>query len=174
MSNDLFYDLFLDELRDIYDGEKQLVRVLPKFAENASSEELIEAFTNHWNETKNQVKRLEEVFKIINETPESNACEALKGILEEADEMIKKYPKSFVRDAALISAAQRVEHYEIAVYGTIRTFAKHLDLSNVASLLQESLNEEGNANKKLTEIAEGGFFTTGVNKRAEKGGSYGK
>lgn len=167
-NKDQFFQLFVDELRDIYSAENQLLVALPKMAKSAFDEELRDAFLNHLEETKNQVQRLDKIFKQIQERPEGETCEAMQGLIKEGSEVDEKYEKSAIRDAALIAAAQRVEHYEMAVYGTLRTFANQLDYDEAADLLQETLNEEGNANKKLTKIAEGGIFTSGVNKKAAK------
>lgn len=163
-----FYRLFIDELRDIYNAENQLVKALPKLVKASSNKDLKAAFANHLEETKNQVVRLEKIFNKLNEKPEGETCEAMQGLIEEADEFSKKFDASATRDAAIIAAAQRVEHYEIAVYGTLRTFADELGHEDLAELLQETLDEEGNANKKLTSIAEGGVFKTGVNEEALK------
>lgn len=167
MKNRTFFDLFFDQLCDMYSGEKQIVTALPKMIKAAQSEELKEAVKTHLTETKAQIERLEEIFHMLNLQPKNEMCEAMKGILEEADEVIKNYTESPVKDAALIACAQRVEHYEIAVYGTLRTFAQHFKLNEIADLLQETLNEEGTANKTLTSIAEGGYFSKGINTEAE-------
>lgn len=163
-----FKQLFVEELRDIYSAETQLVEALPKVIKAAENPELKNAVKSHLEETQHQVERLEQIFEIIGEEVGDETCEAMEGLIKECDEVIHRYPQSVVRDAALIAAAQRVEHYEIAVYGTLRTFAKQLDLEEIADLLNETLAEEGNANKKLTSIAEGGFFTAGVNQKAVK------
>lgn len=162
-----FFDLFIDELRDMYSAENQLVGALPKLAKAANSKELKDAFKSHLKETKHQVERLDEIFQQLMVDPTGVECEGMKGLIKEGSEVLKHFPKaSDLRDAALIAAAQRVEHYEIAVYGTLRTYANHLEMSDIADLLQASLDEEGNANKKLTSIAEGSFFTEGINEKA--------
>lgn len=163
-----FNKLFLDQLSDIYNAEQQLVQALPKVAMAASSSKLRDAITAHLKETKNQVARLEKIFHLLGETPEQEVCEAMAGLVEETNECIAAYPASALRDAAIIACAQCIEHYEMAIYGTLRTFAKELDLKDIARLLQDSLDEEGNANKTLNGIAEGGFFTAGVNQKALK------
>jgi len=160
--------LFIDELQDIYSAEIQIVKALPKMINAVQYPELKEALTAHLEETKNQVTRLDRIFSKLGESAGSETCEAMKGLIEESDEYIKKYPESIIRDAALITAAQRIEHYEMAVYGALRTFAKELEYDDAADLLQETLDEEGNANNTLTGIAEGGFFTAGVNEKALK------
>ena len=166
-----FFELFVDELEDMYSSESQIIESLPKLIKIASLPDLKEALTHHLAETKNQVDRLDEIFSILDITPKGKTCKAMEGLLLEADEIVKKKVKSPVLDAAIISAAQKVEHYEIASYGTLRSFAKQLELNDrVADLLTEILDEEGGANKKLTKIAEGSFFLTGVNAAAvEKG-----
>jgi ferritin-like metal-binding protein YciE len=146
--------LFLDQLEDLYDAEKRLVDALPKMADAATSPQLKQAFQNHWEETKQQVRRLEQVFQEIGKSPERETCEAMKGLISEGEEMISAKGDPDVKDAALIAAGQRIEHYEMAGYGTARTFAQRLGLTNAAQLLQETLNEEGEADHKLTEIAE--------------------
>jgi len=166
MSNQDFKTLFIDQLRDIYSAEMQLVEALPKMASAAKLPKLREAFSHHLQETKAQVSRLKKIFNELDVPVKGEMCEAMKGLIEEGEETIQKYSGTPVIDPALIAAAQRVEHYEIAVYGTLRAFAKELDLPGIADLLEESLKEEGNANKTLNAIAEGGFFTTGVNEKA--------
>ncbi len=154
-------NLFVDELRDIYDAENQLVKALPKMAEHAHSEELKHAFREHLEQTKNHVKRVEEIFSQINEKKESKTCDAMKGLVHEGEQMMKSFSKSPALDAALISAAQKVEHYEIASYGSLRTFAEKLKIDGVADKLQSTLNEEGQANTLLTRLA-----TQGINDQA--------
>lgn len=167
MARKEFFELFLDELKDIYDSENQIVKALPKMIEAASSQELKEAFEGHLEETKQQVRRLARIFEVLELDGEGESCEAMKGLIKEGEEVINRFPKSAIRDAGLIARAQRIEHYEIAVYGTLKTFAKEFDLDEVRNLLQISLDEEGGANKKLTKIAEGGLFTTGINAKAQ-------
>jgi ferritin-like metal-binding protein YciE len=166
MSQADFKDLFVDELRDIYSAEMQLLQELPKMIEATEYPELKKAFQNHLTETQEQVKRLDKIFSELGESPSGIICEAMKGLVTECDRFLQKYPSSHVRDAALISAAQRIEHYEMAVYGTLRTFAKELGFDAAADLLQDSLNEEGHANKILMSIAQGGFFSVGLNEKA--------
>lgn len=167
MKNKGLYGLFLDELADMYSAENQIIDTLPKLIKAASSQELKEGLRNHLEETKNQVKRIEKICKILNVPVSEKECEGMRGILEEGDEMLKNKNKSPLTDATIISAAQKVEHYEIASYGTLRAFASDLNLGReVVNLLQESLDEEGNANKILTKVAQGTFFTEGVNQEA--------
>ena len=147
-------DLFMDQIQDLYDAEKRLVDALPKMAEAAQSPELKSAFQNHLTETKGQVNRLESVFKRLGKEASRESCEAMKGLIKEGEQVVDAKGDPAVKDAALIAAAQRVEHYEIAGYGTARTFAQQLGHTDLAQLLQETLDEEGNADKKLTQIAE--------------------
>ena len=147
-------ELLSHELSDLYSAENQLLKALPKMAKAASSPELKAAFEEHLEETKGQVERLNTVFEKLGESPKRKKCKAMEGLIEEGSEMIDLEGDDAVKDAALIAAAQRVEHYEMAGYGCSRTFATILGLNEVADLLQETLDEEGNADKKLTEIAE--------------------
>lgn len=146
--------LLIDQLQDIYDAERRLTKALPKMAEAAGDTQLKQAFENHLTETKQQVKRLEQVFEIIGKDAETKTCEAMKGLIAEGEEMIDAKGDPHVRDAALIAAAQRVEHYEIAAYGTVRNLARRLGYDQAAQILQETLDEEGAADKKLSQIAE--------------------
>lgn len=146
--------LFIDQLQDIYDAEQRLTQALPKMASAAASPQLKNAFEQHLNETRRQIERLERCFELIGEEPKAKTCEAMKGLIAEGDEVVQAKGDDDVRDAALIAAAQRVEHYEIAAYGTARTFAQRLGHSEVAELLQQNLDEEGATDKKLTGLAE--------------------
>lgn len=146
-------DLLIEELSDLYSAEKQLIQALPKMAKAADSENLREAFESHLEETKGQVERLDSVFAEMEVKPKRKKCKAMEGLIEEGSEIIKEHDASPVRDAALIGAAQRVEHYEIAAYGTSRALAEALGLDSVAELLQETLEEESNADKKLNDLA---------------------
>ena len=166
MNKDLRY-LLIDELHDILSSEEQIVEALPEMAAAAESPELKKAFESHLQETQGQIKRLEKIFKLLRAERKEKFCKATKGLIEEGKEVLKDFKtKSAVRDAALISKAQRIEHYEISAYGTMHTFAKELSFEEVAELLQATLEEEGNADKKLTKIAEGGLLTEGVNLQA--------
>jgi ferritin-like metal-binding protein YciE len=147
-------ELLIDELKDLYSAENQLVKALPKMAKAASSPELKAAFEEHLEETKEQVNRLVTVFAQLDGSPKGKKCKAMEGLIEEGSEVIEAEGDECVKDAALICAAQKVEHYEMAGYGCARTFAQLLGLNEVADLLQETLDEEGNADKKLTELAE--------------------
>ncbi|MCA9972777.1 MAG: ferritin-like domain-containing protein [Anaerolineales bacterium] len=160
-------DLFIHELRDLHNAEKQLVTALPKMAQAASNNDLRDAFNHHLEQTRNHVRRLDTIFSNLGTSPGNETCEAMKGLVQEGESAIQAQGDNVVKDAALIAAAQRVEHYEIAGYGTVRTYAKELGYDDVASMLQETLDEEGSANKKLTKLAEGGFLSRGINERAQ-------
>ena len=144
----------MDQLRDLYDAETRLVEALPKMVEAAAAPELKAAFKSHLAETENQVTRLEQAFEMLSTKPKAETCDAMKGLLKEGDKVIMGSGDASVRDAALIAAAQRVEHYEMAGYGAARNFAQRLGRQDVARLLQQTLDEEGNADKKLTQIAD--------------------
>jgi ferritin-like metal-binding protein YciE len=151
----------------MYDSEMQIINTLPSLIKLVSEPDLKDALTKHLKETQNQVKRIEKVFNFLNVVPERIKCDAMQGILAEGHEITENKTKSPVLDAAIISACQKVEHYEIASYETLKSFAKHLDLdSEVVDLLNETLSEESGASKKLTKIAEGSFFSSGVNDEA--------
>ena len=148
-------DLFLNQIEDLYDAEQRLTKALPKMAEAAHSSQLKLAFQSHLTETEGHVRRLEQIFREINTSPARETCEAMKGLIAEGEEMIKAQGDPDVKDAALIAAAQRVEHYEMSGYGTARAFARRLGLSQAANLLQQTLEEEKAADEKLNNIAEG-------------------
>jgi len=148
-------DVFTDLIRDLYNAETQLVKALPKMAKAASSEELRTAFEDHLEETEGQVQRLEQICEDLGIRPKGKTCKAMKGLIEEGSEVIEASGEPAAKDAALIAAAQKVEHYEIAGYGTARTFAQLLGEDEAAKLLDETIAEEGAADKKLTTIAEG-------------------
>lgn len=161
-------DLLIEELKDIYSSEHQIVAALPDLVKAADCPDLKKAFEGHLKETKNQVKRLEECFRLLNCKPEEKFCKGTKGLIDECNEVLQDCKEACcLRDAALIAKAQRIEHYEIASYGTVRTYAKDLDLDDVCELLQATLDEEGAADKKLTKIAQGGLLTSGVNQKSE-------
>jgi ferritin-like metal-binding protein YciE len=147
-------DLFWMELADLYDAENRVCDALPKMAEAANSPSLKEAFNNHLTQTKRQVSRLEQIFVQLGKPVKRETCDAMKGLIKEGDEIISASGDPDVKDAALISAAQRVEHYEMAGYGTARTFAEHLGHADAARLLQMTLDEERETDKVLTFIAE--------------------
>jgi ferritin-like metal-binding protein YciE len=162
-------DLFVDQLKDLYSAENQLLKALPKMAKAAESEELRDAFTAHLEETKGQVERLEKIFSGLDVSPRGKKCKAMEGLIEEGKELIEEDAEPNVKDAGLIGAAQKVEHYEIAAYGTARTIAQQLGHDDYADLLQETLDEEGAADQKLTDIAE-----SSVNAEAEAAGTEAK
>src|SRR4051812_16580853 len=149
-----FEELFQEELADIYDAERQIIQALPKMAEAASSEELTAAFNEHLEMTRQQVKRLDKVFQKLGQKPGKKTCEGMQGLLREGEKMIAEMQKSPVLDAGLISAAQKVEHYEISAYGTVRSMAEMLGQDEAAELLEETLEEEKETDENLTEIAE--------------------
>jgi len=154
MKLDTLRKLYLEELRDIYNAEQQLVKALPKMAKGASAEELKDALQDHLEETKGHVERLEEVFSQLDESAKGKTCQAMKGLVEEGSEILAEKGEESVIDAGIIAAAQKVEHYEIASYGTLRTWADLLGESDAADLLQQTLDEEGDADKRLNELAE--------------------
>ena len=154
MKLDSLQKLYIEELRDLYNAENQLVKALPKMAKHASHQELKQAFEDHLEQTKEHVERLDEIFKRLDERPTGKTCKGMKGLIEEGSEILEKDGDESVLDAALIGAAQRVEHYEIAGYGTVRTFANMLGENEAAELLQQTLDEEGETDKLLTELAE--------------------
>jgi len=157
MSLDSLEKLFLEELKDMYNAEKQILRALPRMAKAAESPELEQAFTKHLKETEGQVQRIERIFKDLGQPSRGKACKGMEGILEEGKEVLEKDGEPAVIDAALIASAQRVEHYEIAAYGCLRTYAELLGYSQAQRLLQETLQEEEAADKKLTQIGESGI-----------------
>lgn len=156
-------DLFEHEIRDLYSAETQLTNALPKMAEKASDQKLKDAFQSHLEETKKQKERLEKVGEICNIDLKGEKCEAMAGLIREGEEMLKIDAEGDVRDAGLIGAAQRVEHYEIAGYGTARHYAKRLGLDDAVNLLEETLKEEKSADEKLNSIA-----INAVNEKAQK------
>ena len=155
-------DLFVDELRDIFNAEKQLVKALQQMSKKANSDGLKEAFNNHLKETENHIERLKQVFGEINRPVKEKTCDAMKGLIEEGKKIMESFDKSPSIDAALISAAQKVEHYEIASYGTLRTYAEQLGFNKAASLLQSNLDEESKTNEKLTSLAMEGINTEAI------------
>jgi len=155
MKLDSLRTLWIEEMRDLYNAETQLVKALPKMAKKATNPELREAFENHLKETKNHIERLEEIFGRLGKKPSGKTCKAMKGLIEEGAEMLQEDGPDSVIDAGIIASAQRVEHYEIAGYGVVRTVAAILGEEEAEDLLQETLDEEGAADETLTEIAEG-------------------
>jgi ferritin-like metal-binding protein YciE len=147
-------ELLVDELRDLHNAENQLIKALPKMAKAATHEELREGFEEHLEQTREHVDRLDRCFKILGAKAKGKTCHAMKGLVEEGQEAIQEEAPDAIRDAKLIGAAQRVEHYEIAAYGTARSFAQTIGETKVADLLQETLDEEGETDKRLTALAE--------------------
>jgi len=147
-------ELLVEELKDLYSAEKQIVKALPKIARGAASEDLKSAITEHLEITKGQVTRLEEIFAELEEKAKAKPCKGMQGLLEEGSEALKEADKGELRDLQLIGAAQRVEHYEMAAYGTAKAMAEKLGLDKVTELLDETLKEEEEADQKLTEVAE--------------------
>ena len=158
-------DLFLEELNDLYDAEDQIIKALPKMVKAASSVQLKEAFREYLGQTKVQKQRLEDIFTKFGKKPKSTTCEGMKGLLAEGEVFVTAKGNPSVKDAALISAAQKVEHYEIATYGTLRTFAQDLGMGQAASMLQQALDEEMTTDKMLTSLA-----IQDVNVQARKAG----
>lgn len=163
-----FEELLIKELQDLYSAETQLVEALPKVASAATSPELKDAIKKHLAETKQQVKRLETALDSLQADTSGETCAAMEGLIQECTEILKSQAPAVLKDAAIIGAAQKIEHYEIAGYGTAKAHAKILEMSEIVDLLEETLKEEAAADKKLTKIAEGTMFTSGVNKQATK------
>jgi len=155
MTLESMQDLLIHELRDIYSAENQLTKALPKMAKAAKTPELKQAFQMHLDETNNQVQRLDQIFQTMGVSSRGPKCKGMEGLIVEGSDMMKEHAEPSVADAGLISSAQRVEHYEIAAYGGARTFAQLLGMNDVVGLLEQSLNEEKQADQKLTSIAEG-------------------
>ena len=155
MSLDSLQSLFLEELKDVYHAEKQLVKALPRLAKSANSPELKEAITAHLGETEGHVERIERIFQDLGQAARGKRCKGMEGLLEEGKEVMEEEGEPAVIDAALIAGAQRVEHYEIAAYGCLRTYAQLLGYDNAVKLLSETLAEEEAADQKLNAIAEG-------------------
>jgi ferritin-like metal-binding protein YciE len=151
---DSFEDLFIDQLQDLYDAEQQIVKALPLMADAAHDQSLKSAFQQHLLESKNQVSRLEQIFQTLGRSAQGKTCAAMEGLVDEGSEVINASGDPDVKDAALIAAAQRVEHYEMAGYGTARAFAQRLGRDDAAQLLQQTLEEEKATDKKLTQLAE--------------------
>jgi ferritin-like metal-binding protein YciE len=147
-------ELLIEEMRDIYSAENQLTKALPKMAKKASNPQLKKAFETHLKETEGQIQRLQKIFDKLGKKPTGKKCAAMEGLIEEGKEMMAEDMDEETMDAALIAVAQKVEHYEIASYGTVRTWAQHIGDEQMAKLLQQTLDEEGKTDKLLTEMAE--------------------
>ncbi len=161
-------DLLLHELRDLYSAETQLTEALPLMIGAATHDDLKTAFNDHLEETRGHIDRLRRALDHLGQTPEGEHCEAMEGLIKEAQETINQRGEPNVKDAALIASAQRVEHYEIAGYGSAHTYAKQLGRSEIASLLNDTLDEEKAADKKLNKLATGGWLSSGINKEAKE------
>lgn len=168
MSENEFKSLFNNELLSILDAKNQIVSTLPRLIEQVKSQELKDELKSHLEESQNQIERLKQILQRLSVDIIPRDCLTMKELLKEGEQALRLNSNSAVQDAILLSIAQRIAHYEMAVYGALRSFAKELGYSGFADLLQTCLDEEGNANKKLTKIAEGGFFTSGVNRYAIK------
>jgi ferritin-like metal-binding protein YciE len=164
MTMQTFQDLFLDQLRDLYDAENRIVKALPKMAKAAHGPELRSAFEEHLEQTRHQVERLEQIFEKMGTRARGKKCYSIKGIIEEGEDLIDEEPEPDVLDAGLIAAAQKVEHYEIASYGTVCTWAEHLGQHEACDLLRQTLAEEKATDEKLTHLAE-----VGINQAATVG-----
>jgi ferritin-like metal-binding protein YciE len=154
MEMDSLRKLYVDELKDLYSAEKQILQALPRMAKKVQNEQLKKAFEEHVQVTQMQVERLDKIFELLGKSPRGKKCKGMEGLLEEGKEMMQEDMEPEVLDAALLSAAQKVEHYEIAGYGTVRTYAQLLGEKDHVKLLQQTLDEEGNTDKKLTQLAE--------------------
>lgn len=164
-SLDSMDELLLAELKDLYDAESRIIEALPKMESAASSPQIKQAFRTHLSQTKRQKERLEQIFRMLDREAERSTCAGMKGLIEEGSIVVKAKGNAKVKDAALIAAAQRVEHYEMAAYGSARAFAQQLGRSDVANLLQMTLNEEGETDHQLTQVAE-----SSINPQAPKSG----
>jgi ferritin-like metal-binding protein YciE len=158
-------EMFEETLKDVYFAENAIIKALPKMAEKAQSEKLKAAFSEHWEETKEQIGRLEKIFKMLGSKAEGKECPALKGLVQETEELMSEAKNPDVLDAGLIGCAQAVEHYEMARYGTLKAWAEQLEMEDAAELLEETLDEEEAADEKLSELAFGG-----LNQEAENEG----
>ena len=155
MQENSLQGLYVEQLRDLYNAEQQLVKALPKMAKAAKSEELRQGIEEHLEQTKGHVDRLEQIFGAMDESPKGKKCAGMEGLVDEGEEVIKEHSSGGVLDAGLIGAAQRVEHYEIAAYGTVRSFAELLGENEAVDLLQQTLEEEKETDEKLTELSKG-------------------
>ena len=174
MAAENLHELFVDELKDIYDAEKQLTKALPKMAKASDSEDLRASFEEHLEITRMQVNRLEEVFKSLGMAARGKTCEGMKGLIEEGQEMMQELEQGPTLDAALIASAQKVEHYEIASYGTLATFAEILGLQDAKDLLGQTLDEEKEADEKLTQVAGQINFEAEAEAEGEEGQEQGE
>jgi ferritin-like metal-binding protein YciE len=162
------YDVYVEQLKDMYSAEKQLLEALPKMAGAASTPELRQAFEHHLQVTESQFERVRAILDALDENPGNKVCRAMEGLIEEGNEVVKKEGAPKAKDAALILAAQKVEHYEIATYGGIRAYARTLGYDEAAQIIDELLDEEYDADQTLDDIAEGGVLEEGLNEKAVK------
>ena len=162
------HDVYVHQLKDIYSAEKQIIEALPKMARAASSDQLRAAFEKHLQQSETHLERVRQVLDEVDVNPGNVKCDGMEGLIKEGEDAIKTDGQAAAKDAMLISAAQRVEHYEIAAYGSVRTYADLLGYSEAADLLQATLDEEGETDKKLTQLAEGGLLSAGINVKAQR------
>jgi ferritin-like metal-binding protein YciE len=168
MRLDSLQDVLADQIADLRSAEEQLIEALPKVAAAAHSDELRQAFEHHLEETRGHLQRLQEMIATLGTPVPMETCEGMRGLLQEGEQIVAAQGDPMAKDAALIAAAQRVEHYEIAAYGTARTLADELGFDDAKELLDQTLDEEANADKLLTKIATGGMFRTGINQEAAR------
>jgi ferritin-like metal-binding protein YciE len=169
MNLNTLHDVYVHQLKDLYSAEKQIVEALPKMAKAASSDDLRNAFQSHLKQSEIHMERVRQILDELDENPGSTKCDGMEGLIKEGEDTIKSAGQAAAKDAMLISAAQRVEHYEIAAYGSVRTYANLLGYSDAADMLQKTLDEEGATDKKLTKLAEGGLLNGGINTKAKSG-----
>lgn len=168
MKLNTLHDVYVHHLKDLYSAEKQIIEALPKMVKTASTASLQEAFSNHLEQSKNHLDQVQSILNELNVNPGNIKCKGMEGLLTEGEDVIGTSGKGAAKDAALIGAAQRVEHYEMAAYGTARTFARLLGYSEAADTLQAILDEEGETDKHLTSLAEGGLLSEGINDMAKQ------
>lgn len=166
MNLDSLHDVYVHELKDLYSAEKQITEALPKMVKAASEQSLKDAFSQHLDQTQGHLQRVRQILDELDENPGNVKCDGMEGLLKEGEDVIKTSGDRVAKDAALIAAAQRVEHYEIAAYGAARSHAKILGYNEAANMLQRTLDEEGETDKKLTQLAEGGLLAEGINEKA--------
>lgn len=164
----LFQELFAEQLNDLYSAEEQLMTVLPRIIAVTSSGSLRESFEHYLHEVSHHVETLGSIFQDLSLHPTGAICRAIEGLLENSEEIMHHGGNSAVKDAALIATIQKIQHYKIAAYGVTRTFARHMNYGKTMDLLQRDLNEEAESDRKLTRLAEGGIFTTGINEEAAR------
>lgn len=160
-------DLFVEQISDLYSAEQQIIDALPKMASRATSDDLRKAFEMHLDQTQNHVRRLEQVCDQLNLQRKNEMCKGMQGLIKEGNELMQKVEPGPVCDAAMIAAAQRIEHYEIAGYGCVKTYANELGYDDAKDILQQTEDEEGQTDQKLTDLATGGLLSSGINVKAE-------